>query len=233
MERRHRTSLDALLLAYQQVECILHGTGTADCILDRIQRQAAILDGNRGRFGDDVPLDYSRSKRWKLLAAVGQPQQLVGATSVTALVFFLANRQHSELPEADGLRVGEAEYGDAFELAGQTPGALRERTVRDDEDQNPRRLQPSVTVVEKDELQSLVAVISDLQVVRWVEIEERAIACRKVGFEGATLRGWDAARSRSGCSICIKFDGRSLSREVFRDFEQRSSVASARINGEE
>jgi hypothetical protein len=54
-----------------------------------------------------------------------------------------------------------------------------------------------------------------------------------MGFEGAALRGENAARSRGDGSICIKFDGRSLSREVFRDFEQRSSVASARINGEE
>ena len=149
------------------------------------------------------------------------------------MVFFLANRDHSELPEADRLRVGEAEYGDALELAGQTLGAVRERIVRDDEDQNSRRLQPSVAVVEKHKLQSLVAVISDFHVVRWVEIEERAAACRKVGFEGAALRGRNAARSRSGGSICIKFDGRSLSCEVFRDFEQCGSIASARIDGEE
>src|SRR5271165_114870 len=140
VQRSHWTALDALLLAYQQVERILHGAGTADCILDRIQREAAILDGNCGRFGDDVPLDCFRTKRWKLLAVVGQPQQLVGVTSVAAMVFFLANRDDSELPEADRLRVREAEYGDALELAGQTLGAVRERIVRDDEDQDSCRL---------------------------------------------------------------------------------------------
>ena len=40
------------------------------------------------------------------------------------MVFFLANRHDSELPEADRLGMGEAEYGDALELAGQTPGAV-------------------------------------------------------------------------------------------------------------
>src|SRR5271157_4973639 len=149
------------------------------------------------------------------------------------MVFFLANRQHSDLPEADRLRVGETEYGDPLELAGQTPGAVRERIVRDDEDQNAGRFQPSVAVVEKDKFRTLVAVIPDFHVVRWVEIEKRATACRKVGFEGATLRGWDAARSRGGGSICIEFDGRSLSREVFGDLEYGGSIASARIDREE
>jgi hypothetical protein len=88
-------------------------------------------------------------------------------------------------------------------------------------------------VVEKHKFQALVAVISDFHVVRWVEIEKRATACRKVRFEGAALRGGNAARSRSDGSICIKFDGRSLSREVFRDLDQRGSIASAWINGEE
>ena len=68
------------------------------------------------------------------------------------MVFLLANRHHSELPEADRLRVGEAEYGDALELAGQTLGAVRERIVRDNENQNSRRLQPGVAVVEKHKL---------------------------------------------------------------------------------
>jgi hypothetical protein len=56
------------------------------------------------------------------------------------MVFFLANRHHSELPEADRLRVSEAKYGYPLELAGQTSGAGRERMVRDDKDQNSRRL---------------------------------------------------------------------------------------------
>jgi len=76
-------------------------------------------------------------------------------------------------------------------------------------------------------------VISDFHVVRWVEIEKRATACREVGFKGAALRGWNAARSRRGSSICIQFDGRSLSREVFGDFKQCGSIASARIHCEE
>src|SRR5664280_1553120 len=119
------------------------------------------------------------------------------------MVFFLANRHHSKLPEADRLRVGEAEYGDTLELAGQTLGAVRERIVRDDEDQNSRRFQPAIAVVEKHQLQSLVAVISDFHVVRWVEIEKRAAACRKVRFEGAAVCGWNAARRRIGGSISI------------------------------
>src|SRR5271157_448006 len=135
------------------------------------------------------------------------------------MVFFLANRYYSELPEADRLRVGEAEYGDALELAGQTLGALRERIVWDDEDQDSRRLQPCVAVVEKQKFQALVAVISDFHVIRWVEIEERAAACRKMGFERAALRGWNAARSRGDGSICIKFDGRSQCREVSGDLD--------------
>src|SRR5271157_4043523 len=154
MERRHRTSLDALLLAYQQAECILHGTGTADCILDRIQRQSPILDGNSGGFRDDVTVSCFRAKPWKLTAVVGQPQQLVGVASVTAMVFFLANRYDSELPEADRLRMSETEYRDTLELASQTLGTVRERIVRDDEDQNARRLQPAVAVVKKDELEA-------------------------------------------------------------------------------
>ncbi len=149
------------------------------------------------------------------------------------MVFFLANRHHSELPEADRLRVGEAEYRDVFELAGETLGAVGERIVGDDEDQNSRRLQPGVAVIEKHKFQALVAVISDLDVVRWVEIEKRATACRKVGFEGAALRGWDAARSRGGGSICIELDGCSLCREVSCDFDQCGSIASARIHGKE
>src|SRR5271157_2574182 len=169
----------------------------------------------------------------QLVAVVGQPHQLVGVTGVTAMVFFLANCQHSELPEADRLRVGKAEYGDALELAGQTLGAVRERIVRDDEDEDSRCLEPTIAMVEKDKFQTLVAMVADFHVVWWVEVEERATACRKVGFEGAALRGWDAARSRSGCSICIKFDGRSLCREVLRDFEQCGSIASAWIHGEE
>src|SRR5664280_2490449 len=127
------------------------------------------------------------------------------------MVFFLANRHHSKLPEADRLRVGEAEYGDTLELAGQTLGAVRERIVRDNEDQNSRRLQPAIAVVEKHKFQALVAVISDFHVVRWVEIEERAAACRKVRFESAALRGGNAARSRGDGSICIKFNDGSLS----------------------
>jgi len=67
------------------------------------------------------------------------------------MVFFLANRRHSDLPEADRLRVGETEYGDALELAGQTPGAVRERIVWDDEDQDSLRLQPRVAMVKKDD----------------------------------------------------------------------------------
>ena len=74
---------------------------------------------------------------------------------------------------------------------------------------------------------------SDFHVVRRIEIEERAAACRKVGFEGAALRGWNAARSRGGSSICIEFDSRFLSREVFRDLKQCRSIASARIDREE
>src|SRR5271157_1012192 len=110
---------------------------------------------------------------------------------------------------------------------------MRERIVRDDEDQNSRRLQPSVAMIEKHELQALVAVIPDFHVVRWVEIEKRATACRKVGFESAAVCGWNAARSRSGSPVRIKFDGRSLYCEVFGDFEQGSSIASARIEGKE
>src|SRR5664280_419641 len=149
------------------------------------------------------------------------------------MVFFLANRYDSELPETDRLWVGKAEYGDALELAGQTLGTVRERIVRDDEDQNPRRLQPGVAVVEKHEFQALVAVISGFHVVRWVEIEERAAACRKVGFEGAALCGGNAARSRGDGSIDIELDGRSLCREVFCDLDQGGSVASARIHCKE
>src|SRR5664279_2089478 len=149
------------------------------------------------------------------------------------MVFFLANRDDSELPEADRLRVGEAEHGNALELAGQTLGAVRERVIRDDEDQNSRRLQPAVAVVKKHEFQALVAVISGFHVVRWVEIEERAAACRKVGFERAAVCGWNAARRRIGGSICIELDGCSLCREVFCDFDQCGSIASARIHGKE
>jgi len=76
-------------------------------------------------------------------------------------------------------------------------------------------------------------VIPDFHIVRWVEIEERAAACRKMGIEGAALRGWDAARSRGGGSICIEFDGRSVSREILCNLEQCGSIASARIHREE
>ncbi|HEY4959626.1 MAG TPA: hypothetical protein VII29_02105, partial [Terriglobales bacterium] len=31
VQRSHWTALDALLLAYEQIESILHGAGTADC----------------------------------------------------------------------------------------------------------------------------------------------------------------------------------------------------------
>ena len=54
-----------------------------------------------------------------------------------------------------------------------------------------------------------------------------------MGFEGAALRGWNAARIRSGGSICINFDGSYLRREVFGDLDQGGSVASARIDREE
>jgi hypothetical protein len=54
-----------------------------------------------------------------------------------------------------------------------------------------------------------------------------------VRFEGAAVCGWDAARSCRGSSICIKFDGRSFSVEVFSDFKQCGSIASARIHGKE
>ena len=64
VQRSHRTAFDALLLAYQQVECILHGTGTADRILDRIQWQTPILDGNCARFGDDVRFGRFQAERW-------------------------------------------------------------------------------------------------------------------------------------------------------------------------
>src|SRR5271157_1276364 len=75
--------------------------------------------------------------------------------------------------------------------------------------------------------------VADFHVVRWVEIEKRAAACRKVGFESAALRGRNAARSRGGSSICIKFYGRSMSCEIFGDFKQGGSIASAWIHGEE
>ena len=75
--------------------------------------------------------------------------------------------------------------------------------------------------------------ISDFHVVRWVEIEERAATCRKVGFEGTALCGGNAARSRGRGSIGIELDGRSLCREVFCDLDQSGSVASARIHCKE
>src|SRR5271157_5196368 len=71
-----------------------------------IQRQGPILNENCCRFRDDETLCRLRAKCRQLTAVVGQPQQLVGVPSVAAMVFFLANRHHSELPEADGLGVG-------------------------------------------------------------------------------------------------------------------------------
>ncbi len=95
---------------------------------------------------------------------------MIDCPRVAPFVFGFANADDGELMETNRFRVAEPKYGNTLELAGETLGTVRKRNLGDDEDQDSRGLQPSIAVVEENKLQSLIAVWSQLHVVRRIEV---------------------------------------------------------------
>ncbi len=108
---------------------------------------------------------------------------------------------------------------------------MRQRCHRNDEDQPPSRLEPSVAVIEKDEFQALIAVLAHFNVIWWVEIQEGAAACGHMRFERAALGCCNPVRGGGGGTISVQFDTSQVRREILRDFQERRPIADARIYG--
>ena len=79
---------------------------------------------------------------------------------------------HNHLAVLNGFRFGQAIDPEIDKLLGQKPGAHLELCLRYHKGQHTFLFQPAVGVFEEDRFQALVALLPDLKIIRWIEIEQ-------------------------------------------------------------
>src|ERR1035441_3921282 len=102
---------------------------------------------------------------------------------------FLSSAKHHDLIEADGLWMLEPEDGKPIKLAGQQTCARSHSGSRNYKHQHALAGHPAIRVLQEHQLHPFVTVRSELSVIWWIQIQERAGLRQYPALKGTAVDG--------------------------------------------